>query len=230
MRRATRQQPAEVRAAHYTPPAADRLGYYYPTETPVAVVTFDYMPSVNDAVAAYTAHRATGAKFTEYWQGVGRKAAVAFARSQGLAVEPYEVIKRDKFGRVKERIPAERLTRVLTAEPVEVVVRIWRPDASNYDVHNPYVKPVLDGFTHARLWLDDGCKRVPRVVFNYEGVDRSLAFDEQEREARARVQAEHAARQVRRGKKPHPMRMPVRARFRFEMYQRTGAQAPLFRS
>ncbi len=52
--------------------------------------------------------------------------------------------------------------------------------AHRWDVHNPWIKPILDGFTDAGLWEDDSYKFVPAVMPmwspNWAGAKRACEF------------------------------------------------------
>lgn len=181
----------------------------------LGVITCPYMPSVNDALFAYNAGRHAGNSFTDKWQAYGRKKVVRFASDHELRVEEYQHPKLDKEGNVKTFEARERLVRLFLTEPVEVVLRVWRPTLSAYDVHNPYVKPIFDGYTQARLWQDDSVKYVLDVRMRHEGVDRSLVMPDEDRYARKRRQ------QVRKARSKTPVRFPMFGRFRFEFYSLT---------
>jgi Holliday junction resolvase RusA-like endonuclease len=183
-------------------------------ETPLAVVEFSFFPSVNDALFAYNAGRHSARSFNEKWQAKGRDAVAHLARMRDLKTEIIQHPRLDKEGNVKEYEARERLVRVLFDVPVEIVLRVWRPTAAAYDVHNPYVKPVFDGFTHAQLWRDDSVKYVCDVRMRHEGVDRTLRMPESTQFTRQRTN------EARRARKKSPVRFPMFGRFRFEFYAR----------
>lgn len=51
-----------------------------------------------------------------------------------------------------------------------VVVNVFVPTEGICDIHNVHVKPMLDGFTDAGLWVDDEWTFVPLVLFAYAGI------------------------------------------------------------
>lgn len=48
-----------------------------------------------------------------------------------------------------------------------VIVKSVRGTEHKYDIHNPWVKPILDGFSDAGLWRDDEWAYVPVVIFRW---------------------------------------------------------------
>lgn len=51
-----------------------------------------------------------------------------------------------------------------------VVVKIWVPNTGVADIHNEWVKAILDGFTDAGLYQDDEWATMPIVIFMWAGV------------------------------------------------------------
>jgi Holliday junction resolvase RusA-like endonuclease len=52
-------------------------------------------------------------------------------------------------------------------------VKVYRRNNIRRDVHNLYIKPILDGFVQGGLLADDNEKVVPKVTLEYCGVDRN---------------------------------------------------------
>ena len=57
---------------------------------------------------------------------------------------------------------------------VLLVVRVWVPHEGIMDIHNVYIKPVLDGLTDAGVYEDDEWAFVPAVLFLWAGVGTEL--------------------------------------------------------
>jgi hypothetical protein len=83
------------------------------------------------------------------------------------------------------KIKHVRLEQPIFSAPVKVILRYWRPDNRRYDNFNPFVKPIVDGFTDAGIWPDDDNKIVREFTVSFEGVDTSLKLSKEGRAARA---------------------------------------------
>jgi hypothetical protein len=51
-----------------------------------------------------------------------------------------------------------------------VIVRVFPPFEEISDIHNVYIKGILDGFTDAGLWADDEWAWVPLVLYAFGGI------------------------------------------------------------
>ena len=51
-----------------------------------------------------------------------------------------------------------------------VVVNVRPPYEEVSDIHNIYIKPILDGFSDAGVWIDDEWAWVPMVVYQWDGI------------------------------------------------------------
>lgn len=51
-----------------------------------------------------------------------------------------------------------------------VIVKVWVPTEGIMDVHNEYIKALLDGFSDAGIWEDDEWTFVPMVINMWAGV------------------------------------------------------------
>jgi hypothetical protein len=113
------------------------------------IVIPGHVPSINDYIHAMQKHRLQGARFEQEWKLVG-----LLAGQQWLLDYP------DPFF-------------VPLGSRVWVAIKVFRRNNIRRDVHNLYAKPILDGFTCAGLWDDDNEKVIPKVTFEYCGVDRN---------------------------------------------------------
>jgi Holliday junction resolvase RusA-like endonuclease len=112
------------------------------------IVIPGHVPSINDFNRKANHNHFDGGKFEKSWRYVG-----FLAGKQWLISRPEETF-----------LPLTR--------GVWVVIKVYRRDNRSRDVHNLFAKPILDGFTDAGLWKDDNEKVVPKVTFEYCGVDR----------------------------------------------------------
>jgi hypothetical protein len=51
-----------------------------------------------------------------------------------------------------------------------VVVRVYPPFEEISDIHNVYIKGILDGFTDAGIWVDDEWAWLPLVWYMWAGI------------------------------------------------------------
>jgi hypothetical protein len=51
-----------------------------------------------------------------------------------------------------------------------VVVNVYPPYEEISDIHNIHIKPILDGFTDAGIWVDDEWAFCPIVMFRWAGI------------------------------------------------------------
>lgn len=53
-----------------------------------------------------------------------------------------------------------------------VIVDVYIPPSEEIaDIHNKYIKPMLDGFSDAEVWADDEWAFVPIVMYNWAGIE-----------------------------------------------------------
>lgn len=183
---------------------------------PRVAIEFDHLPSINDLLAVSRVKFGVSG-LIKRWRDIAERHAVALARTNAIAVESYLVYVsagRDREGRRRTKPEAhERLCEVLLTRPLAIELHCWRPDSRVYDVHNIFLKPILDGLLDARLFKTDSVEQIKDVAFVFEGVDRELAPTTAERERRKQVIAEARARNRK------IRREPVRARYRLEFFE-----------
>jgi hypothetical protein len=117
------------------------------------IVIPGHVPSINDYIHAMQKHRLQGARFEQEWKVVGFLAA-----KQWLS-DWYNEHPLDDWYEIRSG--------------VWVVIKVYRNNNIRRDVHNLFAKPILDGFTDAGMWADDNEKVIPKVTFEYCGVDRN---------------------------------------------------------
>lgn len=119
------------------------------TETPLFVVT---VPGKLLSINKFSWMRRMEANRVEgEWRGKGKNNALALKNNGSLRQE------------VLDRLPLTR--------NVRIVCKVWWPGHQRMDVHNGYVKPILDGFVDAGLLTDDYHAVVPKFGYEYMGVD-----------------------------------------------------------
>lgn len=115
---------------------------------------FDYIPSVNEAIDAARTHWRSkngrnlnaGIFHTKKWRAKGEDLARDFLRAVG---------KHDRTCLIQRR--------------AFVWVQVYREkEWPTYDVHNVYLKALLDGFTDAGIWPNDDWPNVPDVLFGWQ--------------------------------------------------------------
>jgi len=111
---------------------------------PLAVFSLDDIPSVNEIPSHLMARR----RYNKGWREIGYVLGLSY-------------MNRFVKGRDNYLIQGRGL----------VVVKCYRDLDSNrggrFDTHNAYVKPLLDGFTDARIWKDDEAAHLPVVIFTW---------------------------------------------------------------
>ncbi|HEX9986918.1 MAG TPA: hypothetical protein VGE45_00355 [Chloroflexia bacterium] len=108
--------------------------------TPVVVIDFPRLPSVNDMIKVAANTHARN-RFEQNWRNEGKMVALNWVNKHNYVF-------------------AHAL----------IVVRVTRENKIRRDIHNLYCKPILDGFTDAGLWLDDNEQTIPQVLLIYDGV------------------------------------------------------------
>ncbi len=56
-----------------------------------------------------------------------------------------------------------------------VIVKVWPPSEGIMDIHNVHVKPLFDGFSDAKLWVDDEWAFLPLVMTMFAGIGNYTA-------------------------------------------------------
>lgn len=113
---------------------------------PLVVFTFDELPSVNEEINKARKNKYVSAKSTLQWRVAGARLA----------------------GRFMEEMNGSGY---LIQNVALVVVNIYRDKQGKYDVTNPYVKAIMDGFTDAAIWPDDDWANLPMVIFRWRHAD-----------------------------------------------------------
>lgn len=154
-------------------------------------VEFSELPSYNNLLSL---GRYSGAAqgLLKQWKRRAAEYAIRAARRAGAPVDEWEELTYSKTGR-EVRTKHELISPTLFTEPVRITLHIWRPTARLYDVTNPFIKPVLDGFVEAGLLADDSYKQVPEYTALWRGIDRGLKLSP---EAEQRQRARRAGRKV----------------------------------
>lgn len=171
---------------------------------------FEFLPVTADLRIKFRLHLSVNdLNSKERWQ---RGQTVALWRQRGadrliqtaheLNLETVDFAERvtDNYGNARI-VTGTRLKEFFFTEPVIVVVRFSKAKNTRYDVHNLYIKPVLDGFVDARLLPDDQSEIVRGVFFWYEGVNPALSLSSEELQARAN---ERERRKKMKDKRPLP--------------------------
>lgn len=151
---------------------------------PEVRICFKFLISWNDVAQGNQAWQKTADK--NLWFDRGRTKINKFADDAGLESEDYREERPYKY-KGKDKVKVEEGRRLKTTyfvEPVMCIVRVWKPDNTRNDIHNLYLKAVLDGFKAARLFKDDDVKCIPKVYLSYEGVDKTLVMSRAEAKAR----------------------------------------------
>lgn len=126
--------------------------------SPVATFTFYGLPSVN---THYNKHFRPRGIETNEWRLEAREEAKwwLWANNIDVSVEPL-------------------VSRAL------VVVKVWVPHTGIMDIHNEWIKAILDGFSDAGIWADDEWAFVPCVMNLWAGIGefgpRQLRFKKTE--------------------------------------------------
>lgn len=193
--------------------------------TPVFSLEMAYLPSKNDA-RKIGASAIAAAGFNKQWREKGREAALTRAEALGLplmlqsytiktktlilAHQPPAKTKAGKRRKLKQwtyetstAYRAALITPLLTK--CSLVLKVWRPDCTVWDITNPWLGPVLDGFVDAGVLLKDDCFHLIRYTVEMMGVDASLKLTPHEK---AQAKATQGLRLK-------------RARYLFEFYDET---------
>jgi Holliday junction resolvase RusA-like endonuclease len=109
---------------------------------PLVSFKFDYIPSQNEHERAERVGSRRDKRWhTNMWRGLGEK----------IALEMYKAHRHLPLPLIRKR--------------ALVVIKVYRATEGKYDIHNPYVKALLDGFSDAGIWPDDEWAYVPIVTF-----------------------------------------------------------------
>lgn len=171
--------------------------------TPDFRVPFQVLLSANDVQSGASRNNAFAlAGIIKKWRRRGRSRTMEIAKEKGLP--KFEKLYTPPRGR---REVFDAMKTVFFKEKVVCIVRIWRPNNADYDVHNPFIKPILDGMVDVNLISDDSFKFVTDVFFHFESVDETLKIDDRMKQAR---------KQIRDRNKTPP---PLPSRFYFDFYR-----------
>lgn len=163
------------------------------------------LPSWNDYLSiARRPNMAQGLKTK--WFKAGRKAAILAGFKSPFRMLKWIEHDLTPSGKTKQIIH-ERFQNPITLEPVKMVLRVWRPTFGRYDVFNPFIKSIVDGFIDAGILPDDDCFHVRSVSVEFMGVDERLKPDADAKEARRLKRLTSKAR------------MPVSARYWFDFHR-----------
>jgi hypothetical protein len=195
------------------------------TPTPCLRVPFKVLLSWNDLLsqvpsvvkAKYAGQIITNplGSTVKLWRERGRVRGIEVAKQLQL---PTHIIERQtrkpkrNGGYQVEYI--EALKQTFFTEKIVCIVRCWRGTNANYDIHNPFIKPILDGFSDINFYEDDNFKNLVDVFFHFESIDETLKPTKAETAARKRFKAKQDKKK--RGKKKMP---PIPQRFYFDFYR-----------
>jgi hypothetical protein len=73
-----------------------------------------------------------------------------------------------------------------------VVINVYPPYEEIMDIHNVWVKGILDGFTDAEVWSDDEWAFVPLVLFAWAGIGEQKPRQHKIRRTRVDVYELHS--------------------------------------
>lgn len=65
-----------------------------------------------------------------------------------------------------------------------VIVNVYPPYEEISDIHNTLIKPVLDGFSDAGVWVDDEWAWLPIVMYRWAGIGKQKPRARKERRTR----------------------------------------------
>lgn len=171
-------------------------------------IEFRTLPSWNDYLSI-AKHFGMAASFLAKWRKLGEEHAIRSARQQLFGLVTWQEFETQKSGRLKAVTYTKIKPHIF--EHCEIVLRIWRPTFADYDVFNPCIKPIVDGFVDAGVVAKDSCWQIPSVKCEFMGVDDSLKLSPEAREQR------QIEKRIRGGK---AKRQPVVARYYFDFYDR----------
>jgi hypothetical protein len=175
---------------------------------PFLAISFKHMLSTNDIISAARQKFAVAA-LVEKWKQHSSARVLETLKPLKLPTI-VSVIARTYNKRTKHKT-VERFKEPYITEPVALLLRIWRPNHRRYDVHNPYVKPIIDGFVHCHLIPDDDVRYITYFGFSFEGVDSTLKHS-------LRASEKTDRQNLKTGTPPRARRLST-ARYRFEFYK-----------
>lgn len=167
-------------------------------------VEFSVIPSWNDYLAT-SRHFGAAQGFFKKWRAKGFGQAIAAARFQLFPTYTWTEFDVAKNGRTLQTV--HTTIKPCIFEACKITLRIWRPNFGRYDLFNPFVKPIVDGFVDAGVMPDDNCYCVRGFEVEFCGVDDSLKLSKEARENRKVKRITSKAR------------MPLPARYRFDFYK-----------
>lgn len=131
------------------------------------------------------------------WREKGRLRSVQVLREMpGMQIVPFrDVIQYTYRGQSRTRVEEyERLADYFFTEPVAVVVRFWKSNNITSDLHNLYLKPILDSFVDVKILMDDSVKQVTQVHHIYHGIDKTCQMSDEQKARRAEKRAKRTAK------------------------------------
>lgn len=131
------------------------------------------------------------------WREKGRFRSVQVLReTPGTQIVPFrDVIQYTYRGQSRTRVEEyERLSDYFIIEPVVIVVRLWKSNHITYDIHNLYLKPILDSFVDVKILMDDSVKQVTQVHHIYHGIDKTCQMSDEQKARRTEKRAKRAAK------------------------------------
>jgi hypothetical protein len=172
---------------------------------PAFRIETNLIPSWNDVLSVQR-HFGMFDSLKKKWLKIGKELALDTAAEKGIALCEYS--EHDLSPRGKPIVVHHRkFWTPFIHRACKIHIRVWRPDLREYDVNNPYLKPIIDGFVQCGLLASDSHEIVRSIECEFMGVDTSLKLSAEEKAARK------AKRDA--GDKK---RMPLPARYWFDFY------------
>lgn len=171
-------------------------------------IPFTVLLSVNDVQqGASRANAFALSALIKKWRKRGRNRACQTLSGEGYALQ--ELTREIKGSNKIETFTGLAQPFFKESEKIVCILRIWRPSNASYDVHNPFIKPVIDGFVDVGLLPDDSFHYLTDVFYHFESVDPELKPSDEMRAKRKNYKARYP-------KRPMP---PLPARFHFDFYR-----------
>lgn len=167
-------------------------------EPPNLRVEFKVIPSWNNYLSI-AEHKQSAQAMVKKWRAKGEEKAIYYARRNGFAISSVTIKVSDGKGRLKDKL-IETVAPGSAFQRCEMVLRYWRPSWNTYDVTNPFVKPIIDGFVDAHLLFKDSQEHLFRYTSEFMGVDARLVLSAEAKEHKrllSRVGKKYAPQQAR---------------------------------
>lgn len=171
---------------NYEPPQPDLFAPESSGPAPALTIGFSMLPSKNDALALAGGRTGTG-PLNKQWRERARGRAMDTVQPLGLPIKLYRYVQTKRTVTGKREI-VTWLDGLATPmfDKVEIRLQVWRPDWAIWDVTNPWIGPIIDGFVDARILAKDDCFHVRKYSVEFMGVDSSMKFTAAEREKHKR--------------------------------------------